>query len=79
MKQSIKIHYDQSGKPLRMMGIVQDITEQVAAREELAVKHAELLEVAGQFEESRNMLELIIESAPIRVFGRIKSSALFGL
>ncbi len=38
------------------------------AEEELNRKHAELQETAQRLEQSRNMLQLIIESIPVRVF-----------
>ena len=62
------------GLPLQMkgesllLGIARDITARKQAEAELIKKHAELQETAQRLEQSRNMLQLIIESIPVRVF-----------
>ncbi len=51
-----------------LIGVELDITERKQAEEALAEKHRELEETAQELEQSRNMLELILESIPVRVF-----------
>ena len=51
-----------------MLTIARDITERKQAEEALAKNHRELQETAQRLEQSRNMLQLIIESIPVRVF-----------
>ena len=51
-----------------LLGIARDITARKQAEEELSKNHQELQETAQRLEQSRNMLQLIIESIPVRVF-----------
>ena len=51
-----------------VLTIVRDITARKRAEEELFKNHLELQETAQRLEQSRNMLHLIIESIPVRVF-----------
>ena len=51
-----------------LLGIARDITARKQAEEELSKNHLELQETAQRLEQSRNMLQLIIESIPVRVF-----------
>jgi two-component system cell cycle sensor histidine kinase/response regulator CckA len=51
-----------------LLGIARDITARKQAEEELEKNHVELQETAQRLEQSRNMLQLIIESIPVRVF-----------
>ncbi len=51
-----------------LLGIARDITARKQAEEELFKNHLELEETAQRLEQSRNMLQLIIESIPVRVF-----------
>jgi two-component system, cell cycle sensor histidine kinase and response regulator CckA len=51
-----------------VLTIVRDVTARKLAEAELIKKHAELQESAQWLEQSRNMLQLIIESIPARVF-----------
>ena len=51
-----------------MLGIARDITARKQAEAELFKNHLELQETAQRLEQSRNMLQLIIESIPVRVF-----------
>ena len=51
-----------------LLGIARDITARKQAEEELDKNHVELQETAQRLEQSRNMLQLIIESVPVRVF-----------
>jgi two-component system, cell cycle sensor histidine kinase and response regulator CckA len=51
-----------------MLGVARDITARKWAEEELFKNHVELQETAQRLEQSRNMLQLIIESIPVRVF-----------
>jgi PAS domain S-box-containing protein len=51
-----------------VLAIGRDITARKRAEEELSKNHLELQETAQRLEQSRNMLQLIIESIPVRVF-----------
>ena len=51
-----------------VLAIARDITARKRAEEELVKNHVELQETARRLEQSRNMLQLIIESIPVRVF-----------
>ena len=51
-----------------VLSIVRDISKRKAAEEALVKNYRELQETAQQFEQSRNMLQLIIESVPVRIF-----------
>ena len=51
-----------------VLAIARDITARKRAEAELIKKHLELQETAQRLEQSRNMLQLIIESIPVRVF-----------
>ena len=48
--------------------VVEDISDRKRAEEALARNYRELQETAQRLEQSRNMLQLIIESVPVRVF-----------
>jgi PAS domain S-box-containing protein len=52
----------------QVVATVIDITARKRAEEELAKNHLELQETSQRLKQSRNMLELIIESIPVRVF-----------
>ena len=60
--------YDDAGQVMKVCGIARDITGLKQAEEELSKNHLELQETAQRLEQSRNMLQLIIESIPVRVF-----------
>jgi two-component system, cell cycle sensor histidine kinase and response regulator CckA len=51
-----------------LLGIARDITARKQTEEELVKHHRELQETTQRLEQSRNMLELIMESIPVRVF-----------
>ncbi len=51
-----------------LIGVELDITERKQAEDALAEKHRELEETAQELEQSRNMLQYILESIPVRVF-----------
>jgi len=54
--------------PIEVYTTFEDISDQVAAQRELTAQHQALQETNRQLEQSRNMLQLIIESIPLRVF-----------
>ena len=56
------------GSFTRFVGGFRDITERKQAEAALSKNYRELHETAQQLEQSRNMLQLIIESVPARVF-----------
>ncbi|MEW6657623.1 MAG: PAS domain S-box protein [Thermodesulfobacteriota bacterium] len=58
--------------------VVQDITERKQAEEALSKKHLELQKTAQQLEQSMNMLQLIMESIPVRVFWKDRESRYLG-
>ena len=51
-----------------VVAVYDDITERKRAEEALVQNHRELQNTARQLEQSTNMLHLIIESIPVRVF-----------
>ncbi len=51
-----------------LLGIARDITARKRAEEQLVKNHEELQETAQRLEQSRNMLQLVLESIPVRVF-----------
>ena len=53
---------------LGTVATVVDITARKRAEEELAKNHLELQETSRRLEQSRNMLGMIIESIPVRIF-----------
>ena len=59
--------HDDAGQVMGVCGIARDITDLKQAEEELG-RIIELQETAQRLEQSRNMLQLIIESIPVRVF-----------
>ena len=58
----------ESGEVRSILSLVLDVTERKKAEEALSEKHRELTETVRQLEQSRSMLQLIIESIPTRVF-----------
>ena len=61
-----------------VMTIIRDITARKQAEAELIKKHSELQETAEWLEHSRNMLQLIIESIPVRVFWKDRNLRYLG-
>ena len=57
---------------------VLDITARKRAEDELSRKNSQLHETVLQLEQSRNMLHLIIESIPVRVFWKDRDSRFLG-
>jgi PAS domain S-box-containing protein len=56
----------------------EQLSERQRAEEALAKKHLELQETAQRLEQSRNLLQLIIESIPVRVFWKDRDSRFLG-
>ena len=54
------------------------ITERKLAQEALSESHRELHETVLQLEQSRNMLQLVVESIPLRVFWKDRDSRYLG-
>jgi two-component system, cell cycle sensor histidine kinase and response regulator CckA len=61
-----------------VFGVIQDITERKRAEEALSQSHRELHETAQRLEHSRNMLQLVMESIPVRVFWKDKDLRYLG-
>ena len=59
---------DEQGHVTGLVGICRDISERKRADEALSQSNRELRETLLQLEHSRDMLQLIIESIPVRVF-----------
>ncbi len=59
--------------------VVEDISDRKRAEEALAKNYRELQETAQRLEQSRNMLQLIIESVPVRVFWKDSDLRYYGL
>lgn len=76
--ESVRVVRDTSGSILYFEGTITDITEQAAASELLARQHLELQETFKQLEQSRNMLQLIIEAIPVRVFWKDRNLRYLG-
>ena len=55
-----------------------DVTQRRQAEEALSKNHRELQETAQRLEQSRNMLQLILESIPVRVFWKDKNLCYLG-
>ncbi|MFZ5450990.1 MAG: PAS domain S-box protein [Thermodesulfobacteriota bacterium] len=70
--------YDDQGKMQKVIHIATDITARKQAEEALSKSHRELQETAQQLEQSMNMLQLILESIPVRVFWKDKDSRYLG-
>ena len=60
--------HDDAGQVVGLCGIARDISDLKRAEEELVRNHAELQETAQRLEQSRNILQLVLESIPVRVF-----------
>jgi len=61
-----------------VVAVYDDVTERKRAEEALSQKHRELQETAQQLEQSKNMLQLVIESIPVRVFWKDKNLRYLG-
>lgn len=55
-----------------------DITERRRAEDSLILKHSELERTTRELESSRNMLKLVLESIPVRVFWKDRDSRYLG-
>ena len=64
--------------PVRAVVAHENITARKQAEQALLSKHRELQETMTSLEQSRNMLQLIIESIPVRVFWKDKDSRYLG-
>jgi len=69
---------DGRGRVMGALSSGRDITEQKRAEEEISKKHLELQDSIQQLERSRNLLNLIIESIPVRVFWKDKDLRYLG-
>ena len=69
----------ENGNLVGAVGVFRDITERKAAEEALSKNYRELQETAQQLERSRNTLQLIIESVPVRVFWKDVISAIWAV
>ena len=69
---------DERGRVTGALSSGRDITEQKRAEEEISRKHLELQDSIQELERSRNLLNLIIESIPVRVFWKDKDLRYLG-
>ena len=67
-----------SGELEGVIEYIRDVTESRRAAEALAEKHRELEETAQELEQSRNMLQFILESIPVRVFWKDRDLRFLG-
>lgn len=72
------VERDAAGIATGIKGTAQDITARKQAEAALSQHNLELREIARQLEQSRNTLQLIIESVPIRVFWKDKNLRYLG-
>jgi two-component system, cell cycle sensor histidine kinase and response regulator CckA len=70
--------YSPDGHARGMVLVTRDITERKRAEKELSEKNRQLNETVIQLEQARNMLHLIIESIPVRVFWKDRDSRFLG-
>ncbi|MCB0052965.1 MAG: PAS domain S-box protein, partial [Caldilinea sp.] len=61
-------HVNATNMAITEITTFEDINDQVTAQRTLTAQHEALQETNRQLEQSRNMLQLIIESIPLRVF-----------
>jgi PAS domain S-box-containing protein len=73
LHERVEIIRDEAGHPFRIFSTIQDITAHKEAEEALSKNYQELQEITQRLEQSRNMLQLIIESIPVRVFWKDKN------
>ena len=59
---------DPAGGVGGLVGIITDISDLKRAEEELVRNHEELQDTTQRLEQSRNILQLVLESIPVRVF-----------
>jgi PAS domain S-box-containing protein len=69
---------DEQGHVTGLVGISRDISERKRADEALSQSNRELRETLLQLEQSRDMLQLIVESIPVRVFWKDKQLRYLG-
>ena len=69
---------DEQGHITGLVGISRDITGRKRVEEELSRSNRELRETLLQLEQSRDMLQLIVESIPVRVFWKDKQLRYLG-
>ncbi len=74
----VEVIRGKGGQPQRMFGTIQDITERNIAKQTILDKNQELQKTMQHLEQSQNMLQLIIESIPIRVFWKDIQSRFLG-
>ena len=69
---------DEQGHITGLVGISRDITGRKRVEEELSRSNRELRDTLLQLEQSRDMLQLIVESIPVRVFWKDKQLRYLG-
>jgi PAS domain S-box-containing protein len=67
-----------TGELAGVIEYVRDITERQQAQEALEQSHRALEETAQELEQSRNMLQLVLESIPVRVFWKNRDCRYLG-
>jgi PAS domain S-box-containing protein len=67
-----------TGELAGVIEYVRDVTERQEAQEALEASHRALEETAQELEQSRNMLQLVLESIPVRVFWKDQESRYLG-
>jgi PAS domain S-box-containing protein len=70
--------YDDLGVLVGAIEVARNITARKQSEEALFKNHQELLDTTQQLEQSRNMLQLIIEAIPVRVFWKDKDLRYLG-